>query len=179
MKSIKILLVAQENSNVRHTHTHTNTHVAAHVTLTPPSLSSRRLQAPSPSHHATCKPLRMRSSQSTGDVSAAYQSSEPRGRQLSTGAHRSCCFCSRPHSTPRSLHPFFFFFHCSLLLWLPFFASVPLPFPAHTRHMMPAGQQPIRLQQAISGGPLARFRFFSSLEPSITRRPFRAAGSKY
>lgn len=48
---------------------------------------SFQLQASSPSHHATCKPPRMRPSQSTGDVSAAYQSSEPRGRHLSTGRH--------------------------------------------------------------------------------------------
>ncbi|XP_011602590.2 mitogen-activated protein kinase kinase kinase 3 isoform X1 [Takifugu rubripes] len=62
MKSIKILLLAQENSN---------------------------LQASSPTHRATCKPLRIRPSQSTGDVSSPYQSSEPRGRHLSAGSQNA------------------------------------------------------------------------------------------
>uniref|UniRef100_A0A672YJT0 Protein kinase domain-containing protein n=1 Tax=Sphaeramia orbicularis TaxID=375764 RepID=A0A672YJT0_9TELE len=46
-------------------------------------------QASSPSHHAPCKQVRIRSSQSTGDVSTAYQSSEPRGRHLSTGSQNT------------------------------------------------------------------------------------------
>lgn len=94
MKSIKILLLAQENSNVRHTPTHTplNHPPPPPVPLTPPSSSSLQLQASSPTQRATCKPLRIRPSQSTGDVSSPYQSSEPRGRHLSTGAHRPCCF---------------------------------------------------------------------------------------
>lgn len=44
-----------------------------------------QIQATSPSHHAPCKQVRIKSSQSTGDVSTVYQSSEPRGRHLSTG----------------------------------------------------------------------------------------------
>lgn len=91
MKSIKILLLAQENSNVRRTPTRT-LQKPPHVPLTPPFVSSPQLQASSPTHRATCKPLRIRPSQSTGDVSSPYQSSEPRGRHLSTGAHRLSCF---------------------------------------------------------------------------------------
>ncbi|XP_070778747.1 mitogen-activated protein kinase kinase kinase 3 isoform X1 [Enoplosus armatus] len=60
MKSIKILLLTQEHSN-----------------------------ASSPSHHAPCKQVRIKSSQSTGDVSSVYQSSEPRGRHLSTGSQNT------------------------------------------------------------------------------------------
>lgn len=60
MKSIRILLLTQENSN-----------------------------ASTPSHHAPCKQVRIKSSQSTGDVSTVYQSSEPRGRHLSTGSQNT------------------------------------------------------------------------------------------
>ncbi|KAI3359579.1 hypothetical protein L3Q82_013978 [Scortum barcoo] len=60
MKSIKILLLTQEHSN-----------------------------ASSPSHHVLCKQVRIKSSQSTGDVSTVYQSSEPRGRHLSTGSQNT------------------------------------------------------------------------------------------
>ncbi|KTF73770.1 hypothetical protein cypCar_00016571 [Cyprinus carpio] len=55
MKSIKIMLLTQEQSN-----------------------------ASSPSHHTMCKQVRIKTSQSTGDVSTAYQSSESRGRHHST-----------------------------------------------------------------------------------------------
>uniref|UniRef100_A0A672HBY4 Mitogen-activated protein kinase kinase kinase 3 n=1 Tax=Salarias fasciatus TaxID=181472 RepID=A0A672HBY4_SALFA len=61
MKSIRILLLTQEHSNVRHTH----------------SLRSTWCQ------------VRIKPSQSTGDVSTAYQSSEPRGRHLSTGSQNT------------------------------------------------------------------------------------------
>ncbi|KAM4597722.1 mitogen-activated protein kinase kinase kinase 3 [Polymixia lowei] len=61
MKSIKILLLTQEHSNAP-----------------PPS-----------SHHTVCKQVRIKASQSTGDVSTAYQSSEPRGRHLSTGSQNT------------------------------------------------------------------------------------------
>ncbi|XP_034046465.1 mitogen-activated protein kinase kinase kinase 3 [Thalassophryne amazonica] len=57
MKSIKILLLPQEQKKTS-----------------------------SPSHHMLCKQVRIQSSQSTGDVSAAHQSSEPRGRHLPTGS---------------------------------------------------------------------------------------------
>ncbi|XP_037834616.1 mitogen-activated protein kinase kinase kinase 3 [Kryptolebias marmoratus] len=57
MKSIRILLLAPKQSN-----------------------------AASVSHHASCKQVRIKSSQSAGDVSAVFQSSEPRGRHLSTGS---------------------------------------------------------------------------------------------
>uniref|UniRef100_A0A674NEY8 Mitogen-activated protein kinase kinase kinase 3 n=1 Tax=Takifugu rubripes TaxID=31033 RepID=A0A674NEY8_TAKRU len=57
MKSIKILLLAQENSNVRRTPTRTF--------------------------------QKIRPSQSTGDVSSPYQSSEPRGRHLSAGSQNA------------------------------------------------------------------------------------------
>ncbi|KAF3846093.1 hypothetical protein F7725_003171 [Dissostichus mawsoni] len=60
MKSIRIMLLTQEHSN-----------------------------APSPSHHVPCKQVRVKPSQSTGDVSTAYQSSEPRGRHLSTGSQNT------------------------------------------------------------------------------------------
>uniref|UniRef100_A0A671YEU5 Mitogen-activated protein kinase kinase kinase 3 n=1 Tax=Sparus aurata TaxID=8175 RepID=A0A671YEU5_SPAAU len=60
MKSIKILLLTQEHSN-----------------------------ASSPSHHVPCKQVRIKSSQSTGDVSTVYQSSESRGRHLSTGSQNT------------------------------------------------------------------------------------------
>lgn len=60
MKSIKILLLTQEHSN-----------------------------ASSPSHHVPCKQVRIKSSQSTGDVSTVYQSSEPRGHHLSTGSQNT------------------------------------------------------------------------------------------
>uniref|UniRef100_A0A4W6CEY2 Mitogen-activated protein kinase kinase kinase 3 n=1 Tax=Lates calcarifer TaxID=8187 RepID=A0A4W6CEY2_LATCA len=60
MKSIKILLLTQEHSN-----------------------------ASSPSHHVPCKQVRIKSSQSTGDVSTVYQSAEPRGRHLSTGSQNT------------------------------------------------------------------------------------------
>lgn len=42
------------------------------------------VQASSPSHHTVSKQVRIKTSQSTGDVSTAYQSSEPRGRHHST-----------------------------------------------------------------------------------------------
>ncbi|GAA6084869.1 mitogen-activated protein kinase kinase kinase 3 [Tachysurus ichikawai] len=58
MKSIKILLLTEENSNVS-----------------------------SPTHHSGCKQVRIKASQSMGDVSAAYQSSEPRGRHSSSIRH--------------------------------------------------------------------------------------------
>uniref|UniRef100_A0A3B4Y6J0 Mitogen-activated protein kinase kinase kinase 3 n=1 Tax=Seriola lalandi dorsalis TaxID=1841481 RepID=A0A3B4Y6J0_SERLL len=60
MKSIRILLLTQEHSN-----------------------------ASSPSHHAPCKQVRIKSSQSTGDVSTVYQAAEPRGRHLSTGSQNT------------------------------------------------------------------------------------------
>uniref|UniRef100_A0A3P8R587 Mitogen-activated protein kinase kinase kinase 3 n=1 Tax=Astatotilapia calliptera TaxID=8154 RepID=A0A3P8R587_ASTCA len=60
MKSIRILLLTQEHSN-----------------------------ASSPSHHVPCKQVRIKSSHSTGDVSTVYQSSEPRGRHLSTGSQNT------------------------------------------------------------------------------------------
>uniref|UniRef100_A0A8C2ZTF1 Mitogen-activated protein kinase kinase kinase 3 n=1 Tax=Cyclopterus lumpus TaxID=8103 RepID=A0A8C2ZTF1_CYCLU len=60
MKSIRILLLTQELSN-----------------------------ASSPSHHVPCKQVRIKSSQSAGDVSTVYQSSEPRGRHLSTGSQNT------------------------------------------------------------------------------------------
>uniref|UniRef100_A0A3Q0RGJ4 Mitogen-activated protein kinase kinase kinase 3 n=1 Tax=Amphilophus citrinellus TaxID=61819 RepID=A0A3Q0RGJ4_AMPCI len=60
MKSIRILLLTQEHSN-----------------------------ASSPSHHLPCKQVRIKSSQSTGDVSTVFQSSEPRGRHLSTGSQNT------------------------------------------------------------------------------------------
>ncbi|KAL2101237.1 hypothetical protein ACEWY4_002998 [Coilia grayii] len=61
MKSIKIMLLTQEHSN-----------------------------APSPPHHAVCKQVRIKASQSTGDVSStAYQSSEPRGRHPSTSSQNT------------------------------------------------------------------------------------------
>lgn len=94
MKSIKILLLTQENSNVRQTH-------RANVCITGisspccestsasrrPDLPSLTPQASSPSHHVPCKQVRIKPSQSTGDVSIPYQSSEPRARHLSTGTH--------------------------------------------------------------------------------------------
>ncbi|XP_051905256.1 mitogen-activated protein kinase kinase kinase 3 [Hippocampus zosterae] len=60
MKSIRILLLEQEHDN-----------------------------PPSPSQHVPCKQVRIKASQSTGDVSAAYSSSEPRGRHLSTGSQNA------------------------------------------------------------------------------------------
>ncbi|XP_037544534.1 mitogen-activated protein kinase kinase kinase 3 [Nematolebias whitei] len=57
MKSIRILLLTPEHSN-----------------------------ASSHSHHVPCKQVRIKSSQSTGDVSSVFQSPEPRGRHLSTGS---------------------------------------------------------------------------------------------
>ncbi|XP_036445576.1 mitogen-activated protein kinase kinase kinase 3 [Colossoma macropomum] len=60
MKSIKILLMTQEHSNVS-----------------------------SPSHHTGCKQVRIKASQSTGDVSTGYQSSEPRGRHPSTSSQNT------------------------------------------------------------------------------------------
>ncbi|KAI1896392.1 hypothetical protein AGOR_G00094310 [Albula goreensis] len=59
MKCIKILLLTQEHNN-----------------------------APSPSH-AICKQVRIKASQSTGDVNTVYQSSEPRGRHLSTSSQNT------------------------------------------------------------------------------------------
>uniref|UniRef100_A0A7N6AYI1 Mitogen-activated protein kinase kinase kinase 3 n=1 Tax=Anabas testudineus TaxID=64144 RepID=A0A7N6AYI1_ANATE len=60
MKSIKILLLTQEHSN-----------------------------ASSPSLHVPGKQVRIKPSQSTGDVSTVYQSAEPRGRHLSTGSQNT------------------------------------------------------------------------------------------
>ncbi|XP_058626769.1 mitogen-activated protein kinase kinase kinase 3 isoform X1 [Onychostoma macrolepis] len=60
MKSIKIMLLTQEQSN-----------------------------ASSPSHHTLCKQVRIKASQSTGDVSTAYQSSETRGRHHSTSSQNT------------------------------------------------------------------------------------------
>ncbi|XP_065133865.1 mitogen-activated protein kinase kinase kinase 3 [Paramisgurnus dabryanus] len=60
MKSIKIMLLTQELSN-----------------------------ASSPSHHTVCKQVRIKTSQSTGDVSTVYQSSEPRGRHHSTSSQNT------------------------------------------------------------------------------------------
>ncbi|XP_035261285.1 mitogen-activated protein kinase kinase kinase 3 isoform X1 [Anguilla anguilla] len=60
MKSIKILLLTQEHNN-----------------------------APSPSHGTVCKQVRIKASQSTGDVNTAYQSSEPRGRHLSSSSQNT------------------------------------------------------------------------------------------
>ncbi|XP_008414530.1 mitogen-activated protein kinase kinase kinase 3 [Poecilia reticulata] len=60
MKSIRIMLLSQERSN-----------------------------ASSNSHHGQCKQVRIKASHSTGDVSTAYQPSEPRGRHLSTGSQNT------------------------------------------------------------------------------------------
>ncbi|KAJ8284324.1 hypothetical protein COCON_G00031740 [Conger conger] len=60
MKSIKILLLTQEQNN-----------------------------APSPSHATVCKQVRIKASQSTGDVNTGYQSSEPRGRHLSSSSQNT------------------------------------------------------------------------------------------
>nr|XP_057904461.1 mitogen-activated protein kinase kinase kinase 3 isoform X2 [Doryrhamphus excisus] len=60
MKSIRILLLAQEHN-----------------------------KAPSPSYHVPCKQVRIKASESTGDVSTVYQSSEPRGRHLSTSSQNT------------------------------------------------------------------------------------------
>uniref|UniRef100_A0AAY5E7T4 Mitogen-activated protein kinase kinase kinase 3 n=1 Tax=Electrophorus electricus TaxID=8005 RepID=A0AAY5E7T4_ELEEL len=60
MKSIKILLLTQEHSNVS-----------------------------SSPHHSGCKQVRIKASQSTGDVSTTYQSSEPRGRHPSTSSQNT------------------------------------------------------------------------------------------
>uniref|UniRef100_A0A3B3U3Q6 Mitogen-activated protein kinase kinase kinase 3 n=1 Tax=Poecilia latipinna TaxID=48699 RepID=A0A3B3U3Q6_9TELE len=60
MKSIRIMLLSQERSN-----------------------------ASSNSHHGPCKQVRIKASHSTGDVSTAYQPSEPRGRHLSTGSQNT------------------------------------------------------------------------------------------
>uniref|UniRef100_A0A3B5PPR1 Mitogen-activated protein kinase kinase kinase 3 n=1 Tax=Xiphophorus maculatus TaxID=8083 RepID=A0A3B5PPR1_XIPMA len=60
MKSIRIMLLSQECSN-----------------------------ASSNSHHVPCKQVRIKASHSTGDVSTAYQPSEPRGRHLSTGSQNT------------------------------------------------------------------------------------------
>ncbi|KAK3552555.1 hypothetical protein QTP86_014852 [Hemibagrus guttatus] len=60
MKSIKILLLTEEHSNVS-----------------------------SMTHHSGCKQVRIKASQSMGDVSTAYQSSEPRGRHPSTSSQNT------------------------------------------------------------------------------------------
>ncbi|XP_077398233.1 mitogen-activated protein kinase kinase kinase 3 [Festucalex cinctus] len=60
MKSIRILLLEHEHNN-----------------------------APSPPQHVPCKQVRIKASQSIGDVSAPYTSSEPRGRHLSTGSQNA------------------------------------------------------------------------------------------
>ncbi|XP_019752890.1 mitogen-activated protein kinase kinase kinase 3 [Hippocampus comes] len=60
MKSIRILLLEQEHDN-----------------------------PPSPSQHVPCKQVRIKASQSTGDVSATYSSSEPRGCHLSAGSQNA------------------------------------------------------------------------------------------
>uniref|UniRef100_A0A3Q2NMR0 Mitogen-activated protein kinase kinase kinase 3 n=1 Tax=Fundulus heteroclitus TaxID=8078 RepID=A0A3Q2NMR0_FUNHE len=60
MKSIRIMLLSREHSN-----------------------------ASSNSHHVPCKLVRIKASHSTGDVSTAYQSPEPRGRHLSTGSQNT------------------------------------------------------------------------------------------
>ncbi|XP_027016912.1 mitogen-activated protein kinase kinase kinase 3 [Tachysurus fulvidraco] len=60
MKSIKILLLTEENCNVS-----------------------------SPTHHSGCKQVRIKASQSMGDVSAAFQSAEPRGRHPSTSSQNT------------------------------------------------------------------------------------------
>lgn len=48
-------------------------------------------QAPSPSHISVCKQVRIKGSQSVGDVNTAYQSSEPRGRHLSSSEYGPLC----------------------------------------------------------------------------------------
>nr|UTP59135.1 mitogen-activated protein kinase kinase kinase 3 [Ctenopharyngodon idella] len=60
MKSIKIMLLTQEQSN-----------------------------ASPPSHHTVSKQVRIKTSQSTGDVSTAYQSAESRGRHHSTSSQNT------------------------------------------------------------------------------------------
>ncbi|KAG7334718.1 hypothetical protein KOW79_001314 [Hemibagrus wyckioides] len=60
MKSIKILLLTEEHSNVS-----------------------------SMTHHSGYKQVRIKASQSMGDVSTAYQSSEPRGRHPSTSSQNT------------------------------------------------------------------------------------------
>uniref|UniRef100_A0A8C7DJ46 Mitogen-activated protein kinase kinase kinase 3 n=2 Tax=Oncorhynchus kisutch TaxID=8019 RepID=A0A8C7DJ46_ONCKI len=64
IKSIKILLLTQEQCNAS--------------------------PSPSPSsHHTVSKQVRIKASQSTGDVSTVYQPSEPRGRHLSTSSQNT------------------------------------------------------------------------------------------
>lgn len=121
---------------------------------------SFQLQAYSSSHHVSCKQVRIKSSQSTGDVSTAYQSSEPRGRHLSTGTYPQLSFkvtffffFSKLNvniklrvavMSPCYSHFFFFYFldfHVGCLFYrsfsgcsffdFPFFAMGPLPFPVH------------------------------------------------
>uniref|UniRef100_A0A8C8EP10 Mitogen-activated protein kinase kinase kinase 3 n=1 Tax=Oncorhynchus tshawytscha TaxID=74940 RepID=A0A8C8EP10_ONCTS len=66
IKSIKILLLTQEQCNASPSPT------------------------PSPSsHHTVSKQVRIKASQSTGDVSTVYQTSEPRGRHLSTSSQNT------------------------------------------------------------------------------------------
>ncbi|XP_015217432.2 mitogen-activated protein kinase kinase kinase 3 isoform X1 [Lepisosteus oculatus] len=60
MKSIKILLLMQEQNH-----------------------------ASSPSHASPCKQVRIKASQSVGDVNTVYQSSEPRGRHLSASSQNT------------------------------------------------------------------------------------------
>ncbi|XP_028842856.1 mitogen-activated protein kinase kinase kinase 3 [Denticeps clupeoides] len=60
MKSIKIMLLPKEHNN-----------------------------ASSPSQHTVCKQVRIKASQSTGDVSVAYQSGETRGRHPSTSSQNA------------------------------------------------------------------------------------------
>lgn len=98
MKSIRIMLLSQEHSNVRPKASWLflrNTdmlpcinqlfHCVLRTLVKTFRLSSSQLQASSNSHHVPCKQVRIKASHSTGDVSTAYQPSEPRGRHLSTG----------------------------------------------------------------------------------------------
>lgn len=52
-------------------------------------LSQKHREVSTISHHAPCKQVRIKPSQSTGDVSMGFQSSEPRGRHLSTGSQNT------------------------------------------------------------------------------------------
>ncbi|KAM8824806.1 mitogen-activated protein kinase kinase kinase 3 [Synchiropus picturatus] len=46
-------------------------------------------QAPPPAQHPPCRQVRIKPSQSTGDISTQYPPSEPRGRHLSTGSQNT------------------------------------------------------------------------------------------
>ncbi|MGH0156020.1 UNVERIFIED_CONTAM: hypothetical protein FKN15_029830 [Acipenser sinensis] len=72
MKSIKILLLCQEKNHA-----------------TSPSHTIAPKQATSPSHTIAPKQVRIKASQSVGDVNTAFQPSEPRGRHLSVSSQNT------------------------------------------------------------------------------------------